>query len=153
MGLYKHTAGRRQFVLGSLALVGGLLLPLRSRAQSGWPNELFSLTKYEHALNALLQGAKPIPHTMLTVPGIAENGAKVRVAVDVLIPNVTKISLLVEKNPVPLISQFIITEYSLPTISINLKMHTTSNVVALAESDGKFYIDTAEVRIISGGCA
>ena len=145
---------RRQFLYKAAAagVVAGLFAPLRALAN--WPGTLFSMSEFDGTLNELTQGRETHELAMLKVPRIAENGAQVRVSVDAakVGGNVKKISLIVEKNPVPLTSQFVMHERSIPSIGINLKVRDTSRVVALVETDDGLYMDETEVQVTAGGC-
>ena len=146
---------RRRFILGSLAaFVGalGLLTPLRALAK--WPKTLFSQTDFNAVVNELTQGLEVKKLAMLEAPKIAENGGQVRVSVKMDAPEVAvkKISLVVEKNPVALTSQFILHKDAVPNVSINLKVRETSRIIALAEADGVVYKDETEVQVTAGGC-
>ena len=145
---------RRHFILGGVATivagVGGLLAPIR--AWANWPKELFTQTEFKKTMKALTEGFKVKKKEMLTVPRIAENGGQVRVSVNIEDVKVTKISLVVEKNPVPLTSQFLMTGKTVPKVGINLKVRETSRITVLAESNGTIYKDEAKVQVSAGGC-
>lgn len=146
---------RRKFlVAGAAASVASLSLPGWVTAASAWPGTVFSRTELEAALHDLLQGQAPVEGKVsLTVPSIAESGSQVRVSVNTDLSKVEVISLLVEKNPVPLTSQFIMAEASRPEIAVNLKVRGTSRIIALVKADGRFYSASREVRVTAGGCA
>lgn len=117
------------------------------------PETVFGSDDLQKALDALLGGQNPTDKGVtLTVPKIAENGAQVRVSVETDLPGVETISLLVEKNPVPLTSQFVFSGQSKPSVAVNLKVRETSNIIALVKADGKFYRAVSEVRVTAGGC-
>ncbi len=145
---------RREFLVLGAAVSASCVLPFGlSKDAIAWPKDVFTSTELQETLADLLQGQSPIEGKVsLTVPGIAENGGQVRVSVETDLPDVEAISLLVEKNPVPLTSQFIMTLRSKPEIAINLKVRETSRVIALVKADGKFYIASSEVRVTAGGC-
>ncbi len=145
---------RREFLMsGAAAGAAPLLLSWLVPALANWPKEEFTTTELQKALDQLLEGQTPIAGSVtLTAPAIAENGAQVRVSVQTDLPNVETISLLVEKNPVPLTSQFIISEHSKPNVAVNLKVRETSKIIALVKADGKFYSASSEVRVTAGGC-
>ena len=89
---------------------------------------------------------------IITAPDIAENGAVVPVAVTSKIPNTQSISILAEKNPVPLSSTHDVANGGEGYVSARLKMGETSNVRAVVRADGKFYTAVKEVKITIGGC-
>ena len=143
---------RRKFLIsGAAATLLSVLRP--GAAFANWPKQGFTTTELQKALADLLGGQVPMESgVMLKVPAIAENGAQVRVEVQTDLPKVEVISLLVEKNPVPLTSQFVMSEHSKPNIKVNLKVRETSKVIALVKADGKFYSASKEVRVTAGGC-
>ena len=142
---------RRSFLLRFCAASAGFLCPLPAFAAR--PDNAFGSSDIQATLAALLGGQEPNDKGVtLTVPKIAENGAQVRVAVETDLPSVETISLLVEKNPVPLTSQFVFSGQSKPNVAVNLKVRETSNIVALVKADGKFYRAVSEVRVTAGGC-
>lgn len=144
-------SSRRRF-LANLA-GASLLLPFGGRLFAARPQTAFTATQLEPALVAMLGGQTPIDQgVLLTAPSIAENGAQVRVEVKTELENVETISLLVEKNPVPLTSQFVFSSKSKPSVSVNLKVRETSQIIALVKADGKFYRASREVRVTAGGC-
>ena len=99
------------------------------------------------------KGQSQSAHVMLTAPKIAENGGQVRVAVQATLDNVEWISLLVEKNPLPMTSQFLTLGRSEPYVETNLKVRETSNVIAVVKAGNQFYSASQEVRVTAGGCA
>lgn len=143
---------RRHFLFSSgAAALACAAAPLRVFAN--WPKDVFGLSETRRTLDALLGGQTAADTGVtLTTPAIAENGAQVRVAVKTELEEVEMISLLVEKNPVPLTSQFVFSPRSRPSVEVNLKVRETSKVIALVKADGKFYRAESEVRVTAGGC-
>ncbi len=142
---------RRNFLLRFSASAAALCCPFPVVAAR--PENVFGSDDLQKSLDALLGGQTPADKGVtLTVPKIAENGAQVRVAVETDLPGVETISLLVEKNPVPLTSQFVFSGRSKPSVAVNLKVRETSNIIALVKADGKFYRAVSEVRVTAGGC-
>ena len=142
---------RREFLAGIAAGFAAVLSPLAALAN--WPKQVFAITDLQKVMDELLDGqAVSERGVMLTVPAIAESGAQVRVKVQTSLPKVEMISLLVEKNPVPLTSQFVMSGSSKPDVQINLKVRETSKVIALVKADGKFYSAGSEVQVTAGGC-
>ena len=83
---------------------------------------------------------------------IAENGAVVPVRVTSDIPNTEYMAILVEKNPNPLATAFSIPEGTKANIKTRIKMGETSNVLALAKANGKWFAASKEVKVTLGGC-
>ncbi len=141
------------FVL-QLGVAATLMLATKS-VFSAWPKVLFtsnSFTKTIHELTAE-QEVQESPQVVLGVDEQTQNGARVRVKIVSSLPNVKSISILVENNPVPLISQFFLQGETKADIQMNLKMQESSNILVLVEADGKFYKSGKFVKVIGGGCA
>lgn len=153
---------RRQFLKGTLGMgVAGLavsagLVPLTVYGAvnpNDWPKEAFSKEDINTAIEKLY-GQKPTQSDKIRmkIPTIAQNGAVVPVTVDASLPNVTSISLMVAKNPYALVSSYELPKGTLPFVSSRIKMAETSDVIALAMSDGKLYKTSARVKVTIGGC-
>ena len=150
--MHPLSPSRRYFISRSLALLAfsALAPALASRPQSA-----FTLTDYEKSIAEIVGDGTVTAdekNIRIALPEIAESGAQVRVEVEVDLPKVEFISLLVEKNPVPLTSQFVIADNALPYVAVNLKVRETSQVMALVRADGQFYSAVKSVRVTAGGC-
>lgn len=135
---------------GALALAG-LLTPLKAFA--AWNKAAFEAKAPPAALQQLGAGT-PIESAdiLIKAPEIAENGAVVPIEISSRIPGTRAISLLVDKNPSPLVSTFRFADGAEGFVSTRLKMAETSAVRALVEADGKFYTAAKEVKVTLGGC-
>ncbi len=142
---------RRNFLtkLGVGALV--LMTPISSMAV--WIEGAFKTNDKTNALS-LIGASDPQLSDSITLktPEIAENGAIVPVSVSTTLPNVSSISIFVDKNPNPLTSQFEISEHMLAEISVRIRMGETSAVTAVVVSDGKAYQTSNNVKVTIGGC-
>lgn len=141
---------RRTFLTAGLGF--GALFATGS-AYAAWPKDAFE-AKESDALIDMLAGSKPAPSEAITItaPDIAENGAVVPISVSTTLEDVTRISIVVERNPLPLTSTYDLTPDSVPYVSTRVKMLKTSNVVALVEAGGKSYSGVREVKVTIGGC-
>lgn len=143
---------RRKFLHGAAALLP-LLAAAPARLFANWPKQLFTTTEFERALALLADGELQDSDAIrLKVPGVAEDGGAVRVEVEAQLEGVESISLLVEKNPVPLTSQFVMHGQSRPYVATNLKVRETSDIVALVKAGGRWYSRRESVRVTAGGC-
>ncbi len=88
----------------------------------------------------------------ITTPDIAENGAVVPVAVRSQLPRTEQISLLVEKNPDPLVATYQLLEGVEPDLTMRVKMSQSSDVIALVKADGRFFMARKDVKVTIGGC-
>ena len=146
---------RRKLLIGTGT---GLLLA------SWWPQSLLAARSAEEAFvsEALDQSIKELigdaeviednENIHIKAPTISENGAVVPISVEVDMDNVDAISLLVEKNPLPLTSSYKFHKASDPYVSTRIKMMKTSDVIALVTADGKHYKATELVKVTIGGC-
>ncbi len=137
--------------LGALASTG-FLTPQLARAV--WPKEAFSAKTVDAAIKALVGGNGVTQSSAIKIkaPEIAEDGAVVPVEVATTLKNVESISIIAEKNALPLVASFELAASAEAFISTRIKMSKTSNVVALIKADGKLYSAKREVKVTIGGC-
>ena len=102
--------------------------------------------------NTDLLKAEESEDIILRVPTLAENGGRVRVSVEANIPNPEWISLVVEKNPSPFTSWFVIREGAIPYVAVNLRFKESSKVTALVKSGDQYLKASEEVLVNSDGC-
>lgn len=147
---------RRQFIKNTavfaVAIVSGLIrIP---SALALWKAEDFAPGLLEGTITRLMQNRRitDSDQITITIPKIAENGAVVPVSVTTSLANVKSISLLVEKNPVPLAVRFELAPELAASVSARLKMAETADVVALVETNDGFYRAKERVKVTIGGC-
>ena len=146
---------RRKLLIGtsvSLLLAGWWPQSVFAKRAS---EEAFISRSMEETIRELIGDTEVIEdqeHIHIEAPSISENGAVVPISVDVDMDNVDAISLLVEKNPLPLTSTYKFHKASAPYISTRIKMGETSNVIALVSVDGKHYKATKFIKVTIGGC-
>ena len=133
------------------ACCGALLVS--PAAFAAWPEDAFKAQSMEDAIAELGGESVQVSEEItITAPDIAENGAVVPISVATSLPNVSRISIIVNTNPLPLTSSYDLTSVSIPFVSTRVKMFETSNVTALVQSDGKSYTASREVKVAIGGC-
>jgi sulfur-oxidizing protein SoxY len=66
--------------------------------------------------------------------------------------NIQSISLLVEKNSIPLVATFRLSAQLDAFISARLKMAETSDVIVIVETRDSLYRAKEQVKVIIGGC-
>ena len=146
---------RRKFmtVLGAGGSVAAALLAFPGTALA-WAESAFKATTPADAEAALFPNnpAQPSDKVKLKAPQIAENGAVVPITVSTDLPDVSNISILVDKNPNPLCASFNIDPSLEPEISVRIRMGETSNVVAMVKAGDKTYRASQEVKVTIGGC-
>jgi sulfur-oxidizing protein SoxY len=139
---------RRPF-LALLAL--GLLKPWSAFA--AWNKDAFGAKTVADALKSLGAGAAaPSKDLVIEAPQIAENGMVVPIEVTSNIPGTRALSVIVEKNPFPLVGRFEFLDGALPFVKVNVKMAETSDVRVVAEAGGKHFAATKEIKVTIGGC-
>jgi len=143
---------RRTFVHASLA--GTALTALvSSRTNAALPPAVLSATSPADAIRAL-GGDKMVSdeRVRIIVPDRAENGDVVPVSVDADLPNVQRITLVADKNPLPVIATFSFAPEVQGLVATRVKLAETCNVTAIVESDGKLHMGSKPVQVMIGGC-
>lgn len=150
---------RRSFLqaFGSAAaltpLVGtGLLKPgMALGTESG--RDAFEARTALDALRLLGAGAaEQNAALIIRAPEIAENGAAVPIEGISAIPGTTQLSVLVDKNPFPLVAQFNFGPEVLPRFQTRIRMAESSRLRLVATAGGRFYTVFRDVKVTVGGC-
>jgi len=137
----------------AMLIAAGIVRPGDALAQQQWNQAAFNGKTLREALQALgAQSPVASDGVVIKVPEIAENGAVVPVAVESRIAGTQSITVLIEKNPLPLAASFEIPAGTEPNVSTRVKMGESSDVYALVKADGKFFFAKKEVKITIGGC-
>ncbi len=132
--------------------VAGLLRPGAARA-ADWNKQAFEQKTVAEALRALgAQSPANSDAILIKAPEIAENGAVVPIAIESRLPGTQSITLLIEKNPQPLAASFGIPAGTEASVSTRVKMGQSSDVYALVQADGKYFVAKKEIKITLGGC-
>ena len=136
-----------------IAALGVALLKPWAALAAVWNKEAFGAKTAADALKGIGAGATAASKdVVIEVPQIAENGAVVPVEITSNIPGTRSISVLVDKNPFPLVAKFDFMDGALPFVKVNVKMGETSDVRVIAEAAGRHYVATKEVKVTIGGC-
>jgi sulfur-oxidizing protein SoxY len=147
----------RRKMLSTSAKVASLLAAagvIPATAQAAWNGAAFEAKTLADAAKAYGGGA-PAANAGVTItgPDIAENGAVVPVGCASTLPGVTRLMLLVEKNPNVLAASFDVTDAVDANFNTRVKMGQSSNVYAVAMTgDGKVYFAQKEIKVTLGGC-
>jgi sulfur-oxidizing protein SoxY len=90
----------------------------------------------------------------IKAPEIAENGQVVQIEVTTNLEKLESITILAEKNPVPLVAQFNFhdPENAVGWVKTRIKMMGTSDVIAVVKASGQLYAARREVTVTLGGC-
>lgn len=131
-----------------------LLLPLL--AQSAHAAELPSpgaLKTVDDVLRTLgIRAWKASDELLLNLPDVAENGAQVAVQAGSKLPEVRRLVVVAERNPIPLVADFRFAPGALPWLEARIKLAESSYVAVYAESAGRWLQTRKFVRVIAGGC-
>ena len=152
---YKKGISRRGWLRWTVILSAAAAMPKRVWAAVARPEAAFGATALGEALAAL--GDTPQAHEgiQFMTPDIAENGAVVPIRVEVdaeTLPNVSKVSVLVEMNPNPLAASFDIPPGTEVYIETRVKVAQTCTLYAVVEADGQLYMQSRETKVTLGGC-
>lgn len=136
----------------SVALSTGLLVPRIVLA--AWPQAAFLSENFDKARTAITEGVAPqaSDRVRIAVPDVAENGAQVPVEVTTDLDKVEKIVVMVEKNPRPMVAEYVLGEGCEPYVSVRVKVAESGPVVALVYAGGKVYSAQKSVTVAIGGC-
>ncbi|MBU3736132.1 MAG: thiosulfate oxidation carrier protein SoxY [Methylobacterium sp.] len=144
---------RRTWMKTGAAALGLLMaVPLRALA-AAWNRAAFESTSLQGALDGLQ--ASPIDagrDIVLVAPDLAENGAIVQIEVESRIPGTEAIAVLVEKNPTPLIANFVFSNGAEPYVVTRIKMSETSALKAVVKVGERYYSVSKQVEVAVGGC-
>lgn len=148
MDSIRRTIIKTSAVFSALASIG-----LITSAQAAeWNNVAFSAKTIEEVLKALgVSSPENSSDILLKIPDLVENSAVVSVTIQSKI-KVQQFAILVEKNPSLLAAQIFIPLGTEPFVRMNIKMAQSSNVIILAQSSNKWFMTSAAVKVILGGC-
>ena len=153
---HKH---RRNFIKRSLCLLAivttgmaGMLKPLLAFA--GRNSKAFIAETEKDAIDTLFPGqeVETIAAIHIDVHDVIENGAIVPVNITTELPAAESITILVAKNPNPLIATFNLGPGCSGSIATRIKVAQPSDIIAMVKSQGKLYSARKFVEVITGGC-
>ncbi len=150
---------RRLFIKSSLAAITaitagafGLLKPLIAFAARN--KEAFSAETEADAIAAFFPGEEITASDAIEIGAhdVVENGAVVPVEIRTSLPEVKSITILVEKNPNPLIASFNLGPECSGIIATRIKVAEPSDIIAVIRSNGKLFSARKFVEVVAGGC-
>jgi len=134
------------------ALAAGVLRPSAAFA-ADWNKAAFEAKAVADALkNIGATSAAENAGILIKAPDIAENGAVIPIEVTSRIADTESISLLVEKNPFPLLAHVDLVNGAEGYLNTRFKMGQTSVIKVVVKAGGKHYITSREVKVTIGGC-
>lgn len=139
-----------QLVLGAAATL--LLVPVSALAAI-WNQAAFGSTTVPGALQGLeIPNETPSADIEIIAPDRAENGAVVQVEVRSRIPNTEAIAILAEKNPTPLIANFMFSNGAEPFVITRIKMAETCDIRAIVKVGDQYFKASRRVEVLENGC-
>jgi sulfur-oxidizing protein SoxY len=144
---------RRTLLKSAMALFSLLaIMPIRALA-AAWNRPAFEATQVSQALHGLdVSQLEASSQITLSAPDFAENGAIVQIEVESNIPGTEAIAVLAEKNPTPLIANFMLEPTTKPHIILRIKLAESGELTAIIKADGKYYATSRHVDVAIGGC-
>ena len=135
-----------------MAVSAGLLTP--KAVLAAWNTAAFEAKDIDTAMTGAFGATAPVESNQveLKAPEVAENGASVTVTIKSKLAKTDSISILVQNNAQPMSATFNLGATTEATITTNIKMGKTSDVIAVVKADGKLYSTKQLVKVTIGGC-
>lgn len=145
---------RRIFLqLACGAVAAAAAMPLKVFA-AVWNKAAFQSTDVAGAAAGLqIPAAEPSDRIEVIAPDRAENGAVVQVEVRSSIPGTEAIAIFAEKNPTPLIANFMFSNGAEPYVVTRIKMADTAEVRAIVKVGNRYYAAGKTVEVLEDGCS
>jgi len=141
---------RRSFLVGFCSLLA--LMPLKAFAAI-WNKTAFEAVRLGDAASQLnITDAQRSDDIEIVAPDRAENGAIVQVEVLSKLLNTEAIAIFVEKNPTPLIANFMFSNGALPFVVTRIKMAETSDIKVVVKVGGQYFSNMKNVVVLENGC-
>ena len=141
---------RRSFLVGFCSLLA--MLPLKALAAI-WNKTAFEAVRLGDAVSQLnIKDAQQSDDIEIVAPDRAENGVIVQVEVLSKLLNTEAIAIFVEKNPTPLIANFMFSNGALPFVVTRIKMAETSDIRVVVKVGGQYFSNTKNVVVLENGC-
>jgi len=143
---------RRNFI--KLWLIGQAWLCHAKTSHAVWSAENFSAIPFNATLSHLFKQQVIIDtdEISLNLPPIAENGAVVPITISSRLENISRIYILVEKNPTPLAAEFTLTPIAELYLTARLKMAESCYVIIIAQQGEQLLRSRQWVQVMQGGC-
>jgi len=144
----------RRTLLKSCAAMFSLLalVPLQVLA-AAWNRRAFESDKVEGALQGLgVTGDQASAEIEIIAPQMAENGAIIQIEVISRIPDTEAIAILAEKNPTPLIANFMFSNGAEPYLITRIKMAETADLKVIVKAGDKYHSASRRIEVALGGC-
>ena len=144
---------RRNFLQVLSGTAAALLLAPFVALAAVWNKPAFEAATLPEAIKGLdIPAETPSADIEIIAPDRAENGAVVQVEVRSRIPNTEAIAILAEKNPTPLIANFMFSNGAEPFVITRIKMAETSDIQAIVKVGNQYFKASRRVEVLEGGC-
>jgi sulfur-oxidizing protein SoxY len=145
---------RRDFLKKTIALVSSAMAISVESAQAQWPAENFAPNLLEGTEKLAAKNLAIIDSDKIEIklPKVAEKDIAIPISVSSSLDNIHTISILVEKNPIPLVATFRLSTDLEAFVSARLKMVETSNIIVMVETHDGLYRAKELVKVVLGGC-
>lgn len=144
---------RRGFLTLLLGATASALLAPFNALAAVWNKAAFETTQLnETAKNLDIHNEAVSKDIQIVAPDRAENGAIVQVEVKSNLANTEAISILVEKNPTPLIAHFKFSNGAEPFVVTRIKMAETSDIKVVVKVGAQYFTNSKNVVVLENGC-
>ncbi|PKO53179.1 MAG: thiosulfate oxidation carrier protein SoxY [Betaproteobacteria bacterium HGW-Betaproteobacteria-20] len=138
------------FLLGGATAL--LVIPLQVLS-AVWNRAAFETTKLDEATKNLSIDNEIVSlDIQIIAPDKAENGAVVPVEVRSHIANTEAIAILVEKNPTPLIANFMFSHGAEPFVVTRIKMAETDDIKIIVKAGNQYFTNSKNIIVLENGC-
>lgn len=144
---------RREWLKSCSAVLSLIaLLPLQALAAI-WNRKAFESDRVDGALEGLgVKAEEASPDIEIVAPQLAENGAIIQIEVTSRIPGTEAIAILAEKNPTPLIANFMFSNGAEPYVITRIKMAETADLKVIVKAGEQYFSASRRVEVALGGC-
>ena len=141
---------RRDFLMGLATMIA--LLPMKAIAAL-WNKAAFESVQLKDAAGHLDIGGEIASSAIeIIAPDRAENGAIVQVEIRSHIAGTEAIAIFVEKNPTPLIANFMFSNGAETFVVTRIKMAETSDIKIVVKSGAQYFSNSKNVVVLENGC-
>lgn len=144
---------RRSFLTQLIWVATSIVVAPLNALATVWNKTAFESTKLDMAIKGLDVINEIVSQDIqIIAPDKAENGAIVQVEIKSNIANTESISILVEKNPTPLIAHFKFSNGAEPFVITRIKMAETSDVKVVVKAGAQYFTNAINVIVLENGC-
>jgi len=151
---------RREFLTALTGALVAAMLPINALAEllnqtwnKAWNKAAFEATKLGEATKGLNISTETSSKDIdIVAPDRAENGAVVQIEITSNIKNTESITVLVDRNPTPLIGTFIFSNGALPFVITRIKMAEDSELKVIVKAGGQYFTASKKVVVLENGC-